>query len=102
MEGFGSIGLVGRDRDLSIVLHAIRTTGGALLVADQGLGKSALARAVIAELGGEMTPLRVYASPSLARIPFGALAPYLSSLQVERKDSVLPAMRSVLAHIHRL
>ncbi|WP_244250625.1 helix-turn-helix transcriptional regulator [Arthrobacter crystallopoietes] len=102
MEGFGSIGLVGRDRDLSIVLHAIRTTGGALLVANQGLGKSALARAVIAELGGEMTPLLVYASPSLACIPFGALAPYLSSLQVERKDSVLPAMRSVLAHIHRL
>ena len=102
MEGFGGFSLVGRDADVRAVVDAVAGTGGALLVADQGLGKTAVSKAVLAELGDGVLPLWIHASPTLSRIPFGALAPYLASLQEDQTNSVLAAMRSVLAHINAL
>ena len=102
MEGFGGLSLVGRDADVRAVVDAVTETGGALLVADQGLGKSAVSKAVLAELGDGVIPLWIHASPTLSRVPFGALAPYLASLQEDQTNSVLAAMRSVLAHINAL
>ncbi|GLB65573.1 helix-turn-helix transcriptional regulator [Arthrobacter mangrovi] len=102
MEGFGGFSLVGRDADVRAVVDAVTGGGGALLVADQGLGKTAVSKAVLAELGDGVVPLWIHASPTLSRIPFGALAPYLASLPEDQTSSVLAAMRSVLAHINAL
>ena len=102
MEGFGGFSLVGRDADVRAVVDAVTGAGGALLVADQGLGKTAVSKAVLAVLGDGVVPLWIHASPTLSRVPFGALAPYLASLQEDQTSSVLAAMRSVLAHINAL
>ncbi|EMY32185.1 LuxR family transcriptional regulator, partial [Arthrobacter crystallopoietes BAB-32] len=93
---------MGRDAEVRAVVDAVCTGSGALVVAEQGLGKTALARTVLAELGSTVVPLRIHASPTLSQVPFAALAPYLGSLQEDQTDSVLAAMRSVLAHINGL
>jgi len=93
---------VGRDAEVRTVVDAVQSGSGALVVAEQGLGKTALARTVLAELGPTVVPLQIHASPTLSRVPFGALAPCLGSLQEDQADSVLAAMRAVLAHINGL
>src|SRR4051812_38031758 len=95
-EGFGSGPLVGRDADLATVTAAIEGPGGgAMVIADPGMGKTALARAVVDRLGERVHPVWVYASETLSGIPFGALAPHLAPLSPQDSGSVLAAMRSL-------
>ncbi|NKX53323.1 helix-turn-helix transcriptional regulator [Arthrobacter mobilis] len=96
--GYGTDLLVGR-RDVMAEVQAgiLGPGGGALVMAGPGLGKSALARAVVAGLEGRVQPLWIYADPALSGIPFGALAPHLGTLAAGEAGSVLAAMRSLMA-----
>lgn len=82
--------LVGRDQLIAGVRDAVTGPGqyGALIVADAGLGKTAAAQAVLRTMGGTIHAVKVSASPSLSAVPFGALAPYLTSLSIDEMASV--------------
>ena len=64
---------------------------GALLAGDPGLGKSALARAVLRQLGPTVEPFWVFPAAAMADLPFGALAPYLDSFPLPKAGSRLSA-----------
>lgn len=101
MQGFASQQLVGRDEEVGAVLDSLRSAElhGALIVAEAGLGKSAVANAVAATLGREMPVHRVHASSALTGIPFGALAPLLPVLSAHDTDSPLAVMRALLERL---
>jgi DNA-binding CsgD family transcriptional regulator len=100
MEGFGSNELVGREQDAALVADSVTGSGGGvLLVAEPGMGKTALARSVVGRLGELVHPVWIYASPALSQIPFGALAPHLGPLAPQESGSVLAAMRSLKATV---
>jgi len=90
--------MVGRDDDVQAVLASIRSAElrGALVVAEAGLGKSALANVVVGVLSTEMPVHRIHASSALTGIPFGALAPLLPVLSASDTDSPLAVMRALL------
>jgi DNA-binding CsgD family transcriptional regulator/type II secretory pathway predicted ATPase ExeA len=72
------VGLVGRKAELGAAGAALRTgSGGVVLVGDPGVGKTRLARAVLAQYRqrGDHEILWVVASASGPSIPFGAFAP---------------------------
>ncbi|MFZ3415700.1 LuxR C-terminal-related transcriptional regulator [Arthrobacter sp. 3Tela_A] len=101
MQGFASQALVGRDPEIAAVLADLRSAElrGALVVAEAGMGKSALANVVSAKLGQEMPVHRIHASSALTGIPFGALAPLLPVLSAEETDSPLAVMRALLGRL---
>lgn len=101
MQGFASQELVGRDREVDAVLSALRSPElrGALIVAEAGMGKSALANVVAGKLAQEMPVHRIHASSALTGIPFGALAPLLPVLSAEDTDSPLAVMRALLGRL---
>ncbi|MFD1212074.1 AAA family ATPase, partial [Arthrobacter sp. GCM10027362] len=102
IEEFGSGLLVGREDVLAEVRASILGPGGgALLVAEPGMGKSAVAQAVVAGLGDAVHPLWIHAGPELTGIPFGALVPHLGPMTASEADSVLAAMRSLMAGMRR-
>ncbi|MGG5174043.1 LuxR C-terminal-related transcriptional regulator [Pseudarthrobacter sp. J1763] len=59
---------------------------GVLLLGDAGMGKTALMHQVLEELGGRVRPYQINAGPSLARVPYAALAPLLMELTPEQID----------------
>jgi DNA-binding CsgD family transcriptional regulator len=63
------------------------TRSGALVVGGAGTGKTAVVKAVVRELGPRSHIIRLTATPALAAVPFGALAPYLSRLPDRELDS---------------
>lgn len=63
------------------------TKSGALVVGGAGTGKTAVVKAAIRELGSRTHLVRLTATPALAAVPFGALAPYLSRLPDRELDS---------------
>ena len=63
------------------------TRSGALVVGGAGTGKTAVVKAAIRELGPHSHLIRLTATPALAAVPFGALAPYLSRLPDRELDS---------------
>ncbi len=101
MQGFASQQLVGREMEVQSVLADLRSAqlSGALLVAEAGMGKSALANVVVRELEHEMPVFRIHASSALTGIPFGALAPLLPVLSAEDTDSPLAVMRALLGRV---
>lgn len=72
---------------------------GAIVVGDPGLGKTALARAVADGLGGDVTVVQIGAQPSLQKVPFGALAPYLTELSVADAGSPIAIYRALTRHL---
>ncbi|MCG2620529.1 LuxR C-terminal-related transcriptional regulator [Arthrobacter sp. I2-34] len=97
---FGAVPLVGRREVLAgIQASILGPGGGALVVAEPGTGKSAVARAAVAALGDRVHPMSIYAGPELAGVPFGALAPQLGPMTAAESGSVLAAMRSLLARM---
>ncbi|MGW6175029.1 LuxR C-terminal-related transcriptional regulator [Arthrobacter sp. NPDC055138] len=56
----------------SVVVH------GAVIVADAGMGKSALVRRVLRNPVDGTLPLWIHGSPVLSAVPFGAMAPHVS------------------------
>ncbi|AXJ10399.1 LuxR C-terminal-related transcriptional regulator [Arthrobacter sp. PM3] len=63
------------------------TKSGALVIGGAGTGKTAVVKAAIRELGTRSHVIRLTATPALAAVPFGALAPYLSTLPDRELDS---------------
>lgn len=87
--------LVGRDAELELAMDILRQegAGAVLLVADPGIGKTALAAEIAARLAGEMVVMRVHGSPALSAVPYGVLAPYLLDLPVEQATSPVSILR---------
>jgi DNA-binding CsgD family transcriptional regulator len=63
------------------------TRSGALIIGGAGAGKTAVVKAAIRELEATRHLIRLTATPALASVPFGALAPYLSRLPDRELDS---------------
>ncbi|WP_345890612.1 helix-turn-helix transcriptional regulator [Arthrobacter sp. 147(2020)] len=72
---------------------------GAIVVGDPGLGKTALARAVGDGLDGRVPVVHISAQPSLKKVPFGALSPYLSDLSVADAGSPIAIYRALTRHL---
>ncbi|WP_445154390.1 LuxR C-terminal-related transcriptional regulator [Arthrobacter sp. Hor0625] len=66
---------------------------GVLLAGDAGLGKTALARGVLRQLGPTVKPFWIFPAAALAQLPFGALAPYLDSFPLPEPASWLAVLR---------
>lgn len=65
------------------------------LLGDSGIGKSTLMEAVVAELGSEVTPVRIHGSPSLTNVPYGVLGPFIVGLPVQEATSQLAVLRTL-------
>jgi DNA-binding CsgD family transcriptional regulator len=87
--------LVGRNAELDLATEILRQegAGAVLLIADPGIGKTALAAEIAARLAGEMVVMRVHGSPALSAVPYGVLAPYLLDLPVEQATSPVAILR---------
>ncbi|MFE4198233.1 AAA family ATPase [Paenarthrobacter sp. NPDC056912] len=87
--------LVGRDAELDLATEILRQegAGAVLLVADPGIGKTAMAAEIAARLAGEMVVMRVHGSLALSAVPYGVLAPYLLDLPVEQATSPVAILR---------
>lgn len=87
--------LVGRDSEMELALEILRQegAGAVLVVADPGIGKTALSDEIAARLASEMVVMRVHGSPALSAVPYGVLAPYLLDLPVEQATSPVAILR---------
>ena len=101
MHGSSPRALAGRDNVLAAVLDSLRRTGGhgAVVAAETGLGKTAVAVAAAHALEKEAPVYRVYSSPALKSVPYGALAALLPDLEPEQTDNPLAVMRALMARI---
>ncbi|WP_312180589.1 LuxR C-terminal-related transcriptional regulator [Arthrobacter sp.] len=68
---------------------------GVVLLAPEGMGKSALAEEVLSRLDGIVTVYRIHGSPVLSRIPYGALTPFLDPALAEDLESPLVVLRNI-------
>ncbi|MHA7264215.1 LuxR C-terminal-related transcriptional regulator [Arthrobacter sp. TMN-37] len=95
------ISLVGRAQMVEDILTALRTPAGfgAMVVGEPGVGKTALARAVVGRVNGSTPVFSVTGGSSLRHIPFGALAPYLHGLAVGDAGSPVAILRSMMKHL---
>lgn len=82
-------------------MAAIRgsTNVAVFLLGDRGIGKSTLMEAVVAELGAEVTPVRIHGSPSLTHVPYGVLGPFIVGLPVQEATSQLAVLRTLWTHL---
>jgi DNA-binding CsgD family transcriptional regulator len=87
--------LVGREAELDLATEILRQegAGAVLLLADPGIGKTAMAAEIAARLANEMVVMRIHGSPALSTVPFGVLAPYLLDLPVEQATSPVAILR---------
>jgi DNA-binding CsgD family transcriptional regulator len=69
------------------------------VIGDSGLGKSRLIEAVVAELGTEVTPVRIHGSASLTKVPYGVLGPFIVGLPVQEATSQLAVLRTLWSHL---
>jgi len=95
--------LVGRDSELALATEILRQegVGAVLLVADPGIGKTALAAEIAARLAGEMVVMRIHGSPALSAVPYGVLAPYLLDLPVGQATSPVAILREFWSQFER-
>ncbi len=93
--------LAGRSADVSSAVEALRGSAhvAVLLLGDHGIGKSTLMDAVAAELGGDVTPVRLHGSPALSHVPYGVLAPFIVNLPVEEATSQLAVLRTFWSYL---
>jgi DNA-binding CsgD family transcriptional regulator len=93
--------LVGRTETIDGIVAALHVPAGfgAMVVGEPGVGKTALARAVVQRLGESVAVFSITGGTSLRRIPFGALAPYLQGLSVEDVGSPVAILRSLMKHL---
>ena len=102
MQGVHPRTLAGRETVLAAVLQSLRRPGGhgAVIAAETGLGKTAVAAAIEQALAADNKVYRVYASPALKAVPYGALAALLPDLEPEETDSPVAVMRALTARLH--
>ncbi len=87
--------------DILTALHA-EECRAVFITSDRGLGASTILRRLV-EVSIEQVPvLTVHGSQSLARIPYGVLAPYLVGMDTCSGDSRLGVLRQLLSEIERL
>ena len=67
-------------RELFDILNSREPTGATVL-GGLGMGKTSLVETVLSHTDAPMPVMRLYCSPSLSRVPYGVLSPYLGSLQ---------------------
>jgi DNA-binding CsgD family transcriptional regulator/type II secretory pathway predicted ATPase ExeA len=93
--------LTGRADDLQSAVAAIQggTHVAVFLLGDSGIGKSTLMEAIVAELGSEVTPIRIHGSPSLTNVPYGVLGPFIVGLPVRDATSQLAVLRTLWSHL---
>ena len=96
--------LTGRREAIEHVCTVIRSRASqaVYLMAGPGVGKTSVTDAVREKLAAEMTVLRIHGSSSLAKVPYGVLAPYTSGLAPEEADSPVAVLRAVWAHFQEL
>lgn len=75
-------------------------SGGSLVLADVGMGKTMIGQGVRDLLGSELPISFVQATSSLSTVPFGALGPYLTGLSARDVDSPVAVMRQLNAWFH--
>lgn len=94
-------GLVGRSQVIADVRAALDDPAGfgAMLVGEAGVGKTAVAHAVVGRLQWTAPVLRVTGGSSLRTIAFGALAPYLHSLSASDVQSPVAILRAIMEHL---
>ncbi|XAZ32385.1 ATP-binding protein [Paenarthrobacter ureafaciens] len=87
--------LVGREAELDLATEILTQegAGAVLLIADPGIGKTAMAAELASRLSGEMVVMHVHGSPALSAVPFGVLAPYLLDLPVDQATSPVAILR---------
>ncbi|THJ67849.1 AAA family ATPase [Arthrobacter echini] len=95
--------LVGRAGLVSEIIVALRDTSGfgALLVGEAGVGKTAVARAVLEQLDWSAPVLPLRGDSALRSVPYGAFAPYLRNLSPGEDDSPVAVLRAVMAQLAR-
>jgi len=88
--------LTGRREAIEHVCTVIRSRASqaVYLMAGPGVGKTSVTDAVREKLAAEMTVLRIHGSSSLAKVPYGVLAPYTSGLAPEEADSPVAVLRA--------
>ncbi|WP_445154942.1 LuxR C-terminal-related transcriptional regulator [Arthrobacter sp. Hor0625] len=91
--------LIGRSGVVKDVVHCLRDEGraGALILGGAGSGKTVVVKAVLAELHGQGSIIRLTATQALASVQFGALAPYLAGLPDHDLDSSSAVLAAVTA-----
>lgn len=67
--------------------------GGAIVLGGSGMGKTSLVQSALARPGIAPPVLRLHCSTTLSTVPYGALSPYLSSLQ--RVDDPVQVLREI-------
>lgn len=67
--------------------------GGAIVLGGPGMGKTSLVQAAMARPGIAPPVLRLHCSTTLTSVPYGALSPYLSSL--ERVEDPVQVLREI-------
>ncbi|MDJ0312324.1 helix-turn-helix transcriptional regulator [Arthrobacter sp. H35-D1] len=72
------------------------------LTSDSGLGASTILRKLVETAREHVPVLSVHGSQSLAKIPYGVLAPYLTGLDAPAEGFRLGVLRELLAEIERL
>lgn len=94
--------LVGRFGVMAAVVDCLLDVNGpgVLLFGDAGIGKTALINEVVHELGHHVRPFRVFAGPTLASVPFAALAPLLTGLTPGQINEPLSVLRAVVAALN--
>lgn len=93
-----------RSAELSDIVSAIRAEDcrAVFLTSDSGLGASTILR-ILAEDAGEFVPvLAVHGSQSLAKIPYGVLAPHIGGMESPVEAFRLGVLREILQEIDRL
>lgn len=97
MESVAGPRLVGRAEEIRLVIESIREGSGAWIIGEPGVGKTAVAQAVVKELAGEVRSFNVRADPTLAGYPYGALAPLLTNVGAHEAHSPIAITRTLLA-----
>ncbi|WP_456507207.1 LuxR C-terminal-related transcriptional regulator [Arthrobacter sp. TE12232] len=93
--------LTGRSEDLMSAVESLQ--GGShvavFVLGESGMGKSRLIEAVVAELGPDVTPVRIHGSASLTKVPYGVLGPFIVELPVQEATSQLAVLRTLWSHL---
>ncbi|MSR98670.1 AAA family ATPase [Arthrobacter sp. BL-252-APC-1A] len=100
MQAGMAAGLVGRDAVLEQVESALAGGRGALIVGPAGIGKTALARAVVEGARGYYVET-LYGTEVSRRSPYGALAPLLSELPLSGTLKPMHALQQIHTLLRR-
>lgn len=91
---------VGRDEELTFILDTMRNESRGVVVAGGlGVGKTRLARAVLAATEAELASEWVAATPSSTQIPFGVLSHLLDDEAVAASDDRLRLARRIATRL---